>query len=115
MNELSQKNSKTKWVYHETDEGFFLKVRSVETVWGVNEVYDIEVENNANYLTNSFLVHNSAVGALTCYCLGVTDVDPIEHDLLFSRFLSPARGGKQMKLRFTIDPVPEGSDLKVES
>jgi len=57
----------------------------------------------------------SGVGALTCYCLGITDVDPIEHDLLFSRFLSPARGGKQMKLRFTIDPVPEGSDLKVES
>ncbi len=47
----------------------------------------------------------SAVGALTCYCLGITDVDPIEHDLLFSRFLSPARGGKQMKLRFTVDPV----------
>lgn len=56
----------------------------------------------------------SAVGALTCYCLGITDVDPIEHDLLFSRFLSPARGGKQMKLRFTIDPVPENCDLKVE-
>lgn len=47
----------------------------------------------------------SAVGALTCYCLGITDVDPIKHDLLFSRFLSPARGGKQMKIRFNIDPV----------
>lgn len=47
----------------------------------------------------------SAVGALTCYCLGITDVDPIKHDLLFSRFLSPARGGKQMKLRFSIDPI----------
>lgn len=47
----------------------------------------------------------SAVGALTCYLLGITDVDPIEHDLLFSRFLSPARGGKQMKLRFSIDPI----------
>lgn len=47
----------------------------------------------------------SAVGALTCYCLGITDVNPIEHDLLFSRFLSPARGGKQMKLRFTLDPI----------
>lgn len=53
----------------------------------------------------------SAVGALTCYCLGITDVDPIEHDLLFSRFLSPARGGRQMKLRFTIDPVPMTEDL----
>ena len=47
----------------------------------------------------------SAVGALTCYCLGITDVDPIKHDLLFSRFLSPSRGGKQMKLRFSIDPI----------
>jgi DNA polymerase III subunit alpha len=47
----------------------------------------------------------SAVGALTCYCLGITDVNPIEHDLLFSRFLIPARGGKQMKLRFSIDPI----------
>lgn len=47
----------------------------------------------------------SAVGALSCYCLGITDVNPIEHDLLFSRFLSPARGGKTMKLRFSIDPI----------
>lgn len=56
----------------------------------------------------------SAVGALTCYCLGITDVDPIEHDLLFSRFLSPARGGKQMKLRFSIDPIAMTEDLAKE-
>lgn len=48
----------------------------------------------------------SAAGALVCYCLGITDVDPIKHDLLFSRFLSPTRGGKTMKLRFSIDPLP---------
>jgi len=47
----------------------------------------------------------SAVGALICYCLGITNVDPIKHGLLFSRFLSPARGGRQMKIRFSIDPV----------
>jgi DNA polymerase-3 subunit alpha len=111
VKQLSGKDSKTKWVYHETEDGFFLKVRSVGTVKDVKEVYDIEVENNPNYLTNSFLVHNSAVGALTCYCLGITDVDPIEHDLLFSRFLSPARGGKQMKLRFTIDPIHATEEL----
>lgn len=52
----------------------------------------------------------SAVGALTCYCLGITDVDPIKHDLLFSRFLSPARGGKSMKLRFSIDPIKVTAD-----
>lgn len=47
----------------------------------------------------------SGVGSLVNYCLGITDVDPIKHDLLFSRFLSPARGGRQMKLRFTEEPL----------
>ena len=42
----------------------------------------------------------SAVGSLICYCLGITDVDPVKHGLLFSRFLSPARGGRMTKLRF---------------
>lgn len=33
----------------------------------------------------------SAVGSLVCYLLGITDVDPICHGLLFERFLNPAR------------------------
>jgi DNA polymerase-3 subunit alpha len=33
----------------------------------------------------------SAAGSLVCYCLGITDVDPIEHGLLFERFLNPER------------------------
>lgn len=40
----------------------------------------------------------SACGSLVCYCLGITDVDPIKHKLLFWRFLNPARGGKFIKL-----------------
>ena len=43
----------------------------------------------------------SGAGSLILYLLGVTDVDPIKHSLLFSRFLSEARGGKQIKLKFT--------------
>ena len=31
----------------------------------------------------------SAAGSLVCYCLGVTKIDPLKHDLLFERFLSP--------------------------
>lgn len=31
----------------------------------------------------------SAVGSLVCYCLGITKIDPLKHDLLFERFLSP--------------------------
>ena len=35
----------------------------------------------------------SAADSMVAYCLGVTIVDPIEHDLLFERFLNPERKG----------------------
>lgn len=31
----------------------------------------------------------SAAGSLVCYCLDITKIDPLKHDLLFERFLSP--------------------------
>ncbi len=33
----------------------------------------------------------SGAGSLVAYALGITDLDPIEHDLLFERFLNPER------------------------
>jgi DNA polymerase-3 subunit alpha len=33
----------------------------------------------------------SAAGSLLAYSLGITDIDPIEYDLLFERFLNPER------------------------
>ena len=33
----------------------------------------------------------SAAGSLIAYCLEITDIDPIEYDLLFERFLNPER------------------------
>jgi DNA polymerase-3 subunit alpha len=33
----------------------------------------------------------SAAGSLVAYCLQITDLDPIAHDLLFERFLNPGR------------------------
>jgi DNA polymerase-3 subunit alpha len=33
----------------------------------------------------------SAAGSLVAYCLGITDTDPIEYDLVFERFLNPER------------------------
>lgn len=33
----------------------------------------------------------SSAASLVCYCLGITDLDPIEHDLLFERFMDPSR------------------------
>ncbi len=33
----------------------------------------------------------SAAGSIVAYCLAITDVDPLEYDLLFERFLNPER------------------------
>jgi DNA polymerase III subunit alpha len=33
----------------------------------------------------------SAAGSLVAYCLEITDIDPIQYDLLFERFLNPGR------------------------
>ena len=33
----------------------------------------------------------SAAGSLVAYCLDITDVDPLQYDLLFERFLNPER------------------------
>ncbi|HPF71434.1 MAG TPA: DNA polymerase III subunit alpha, partial [Candidatus Krumholzibacteria bacterium] len=33
----------------------------------------------------------SAAGSLVCYAIGITDIDPIRHKLLFERFLNPER------------------------
>ena len=33
----------------------------------------------------------SAAGSLVAYCLEITDVDPLQYDLLFERFLNPGR------------------------
>ena len=43
---------------------------------------------------NNILVgpgRGSDAGSLVSYCLGITNVDPIEYDLLFERFLNPDR------------------------
>lgn len=49
----------------------------------------------------------SVAASLLAYCLDLHDIDPIKHDLLFSRFLSPARGGRQMRTEFVSKPLPQ--------
>lgn len=36
-------------------------------------------------------VRGSAAGSLASYCIGITDIDPLEYDLTFERFLNPER------------------------
>ncbi|MBM3122158.1 MAG: DNA polymerase III subunit alpha, partial [Chloroflexi bacterium] len=38
-----------------------------------------------------YSARGSASGSLVAYCLGITPVDPIQHNLIFERFLNPGR------------------------
>ncbi|MCP4548949.1 MAG: DNA polymerase III subunit alpha [bacterium] len=70
--------------------------------------YELDIINNMGFpgyflITRDFIKaardrdiavgpgRGSAAGSLVCYCLGITDIDPIEHGLLFERFLNPER------------------------
>jgi DNA polymerase III subunit alpha len=53
----------------------------------------------------------SGAGSLTAYVLGITDLDPIEHDLLFERFLNPERVSMP---DFDVDFCMEGRDRVIE-
>jgi DNA polymerase III alpha subunit len=79
------------YVWHGVEGGLSLQLRSVEEVEGIEEVFDLTVEEDHTYQTSSFAVHNSAAGSLIAYCLEITDVDPLQYDLLFERFLNPER------------------------
>lgn len=69
----------------------FVGVKSVEKKDYKGPVYDIGVNTDHTYTINDYSVHNSAAGSLITYLIGITNVDPIKHDLMFERFLDPAR------------------------
>jgi len=53
----------------------------------------------------------SGAGSLVAFALGITDLDPIEHDLLFERFLNPERVSMP---DFDVDFCMEGRDRVIE-
>jgi len=53
----------------------------------------------------------SGAGSLVAYALGITDLDPIEHDLLFERFLNPERVSMP---DFDVDFCMQGRDRVIE-
>lgn len=55
-------------------------------------VYDLCVNTtDHSYNINGIVVHNSVSGSLIAYVIGLTEVDPIKHKLMFSRFLDLGR------------------------
>jgi DNA polymerase III alpha subunit/intein/homing endonuclease len=73
------------------DKYIYIKIREVKKVNYKGKVYDISVPFDTSYIGNNFAIHNSAAGSLVAYTLGITDVDPLQHGLIFERFLNPER------------------------
>ena len=53
----------------------------------------------------------SGAGSLVAYALGITDLDPLQHDLLFERFLNPERVSMP---DFDVDFCTEGRDRVID-
>ena len=70
--------------------------------------HELEVINNMGFVDYFLIVYDyvlyakknnilvgpgrgSAAGSLVSYAIGITDIDPLKYDLLFERFLNPAR------------------------
>ena len=102
--------SPTSWLTHEVMEG--LKARfpdsEVPDDYIKRAEYEISVIDMKGYPSYFLIVaelikyarsvgirvgpgRGSAAGALVAYALTITNIDPIEHDLLFERFLNPER------------------------
>ncbi|UUM19060.1 DNA polymerase III subunit alpha [Mycoplasma sp. 1018B] len=76
--------------------------------WNLRLKYEVEIIKNARFI-NYFLIiqdivnwakkqnisigpgRGSAAGSLVSYLLGITNINPLEYDLLFERFLNPGR------------------------
>ena len=95
-------------------ENFILKKNSSKTHKEIAEIYkdrldhEINIINSMDYSSYFLIVSDyikwakknlipvgpgrgSGAGSLVAYCLDITDLDPIEYDLIFERFLNPDR------------------------
>ncbi len=95
-------------------ENFILKKNKIITKDKIKEIYkdrlnhEIDIINSMNYASYFLIVSDyikwakknsipvgpgrgSGAGSLVAYCLDITDLDPIEFDLIFERFLNPDR------------------------
>ena len=95
-------------------ENFILKKKQSKTKEQIKEIYEdrlkheIDIINSMDYASYFLIVSDyikwakknfipvgpgrgSGAGSLVAYCLDITDLDPIEFDLIFERFLNPDR------------------------
>ncbi len=91
--------------YLSDDKYIYIPVNNVSKEIYDGYVYDLQIENNPSFRTNQYVVHNSAAGSLIAYLLDITHLDPIEHDLLFSRFINKSRSSAKFLIEFEDIPL----------
>ena len=95
-------------------DNFIFKKNKIKTKDQIKEIYEdrlkheIDIINSMDYASYFLIVSDyikwakknsipvgpgrgSGAGSLVAYCLDITDLDPIEFDLIFERFLNPDR------------------------
>lgn len=102
---------KDSYVYLEnlTKKGLEKRLKgNVEAKYKERLEYELEVIKNMGFVDYILIVYDyvlfakknhifvgpgrgSAAGSLVCYTLGITDIDPLQYNLLFERFLNPER------------------------
>ncbi|MBN1239321.1 MAG: DNA polymerase III subunit alpha, partial [Gammaproteobacteria bacterium] len=102
----------------EDAEGVYAKrlARELDVIVGMGfEGYFLIVADFINWARKNAIPvgpgRGSGAGSLVAYALGITDLDPIGHDLLFERFLNPERVSMP---DFDIDFCIEGRDRVIE-
>lgn len=69
-----------------------LKLKKKSIIPYKGKVYDLKVSTpDMSYNIDNIVVHNSAGGCLILFILDITKIDPIKYNLIFERFLNPAR------------------------
>jgi len=63
------------------------KIKEIRRKKYKGTVYDLTVNETHSYNIDGLAVHNSGVGSLVLYCLGVIGLDPMDYDLTMDRFL----------------------------
>ena len=84
------------------------KISDINKIYNDRLEHEINIINSMNYASYFLIVSDyikwakknfipvgpgrgSGAGSLVAYCLDITDLDPIEYDLIFERFLNPDR------------------------
>lgn len=55
------------------------------------KVYDLMIADEPSFTAEGIIIHNSGAGSLTNYLLDICNLDPLQYDLIFERFLNPER------------------------